>query len=167
MDSSKHLTAVAANNNLRKAVLAAVASFLSISAGLNHSPAYQFFLYTHVNLSRDNRFVVTFNIILRNDASVLHSGLIQEVGGVGLLQKGITDVFLVAENLVDGACMPSWFTCAGKNTISFKSSCNLIHAVAFKVLSIDSFYDFSLLWVNNKVAFFIFGVSKEAVVVYL
>lgn len=83
------------------------------------------------------------------------------------MKKGITDVFLVAENLVDGTCMPSWFTCAGKNTISFKSSCNLIHAVAFKVLSIDSFYDFSLLWVNNKVAFFIFGVSKEAVVVYL
>lgn len=167
MDSSKHLTAVAANNNLRKAVLAAVASFLSISAGLDYSPTYQFFLHAHVNFSWNNRFVVTFNIILRNDASVLHSGLIQEVGGVGLLQKGITDVFLVAENLVDGACMPSWFTCAGKNTISFKSSCNLIHAVAFKVLSIDSFYDFSLLWVNNKVAFFIFGVSKEAVVVYL
>lgn len=148
-------------------MVAAIASFLSIGAGLNHSSAYQFFLHTHVNLSWNNCFVVTFNIILRNNAGVLNSGLVKKIGGVSLLEKGITDVFLIAENLVNGAGMPSRFTCAGKNTISFKSSCNLIHVVAFKVLSIDSFYDFSLLWVNNKVAFFIFGVSKEAVVVYL
>ena len=86
-------------------MVAAIASFLSISAGLNYSPAYQFFLYTHVNLSRDNRFVVTLNIILRNDAGVLNSGLVKKIGGVSLLKKGITDVFLVAENLVDGACI--------------------------------------------------------------
>ena len=167
MDSSEHFTAIATNDNLRKAVIAAVASFLSVGTGLDYSPTYQFFLHAHVNFSWNNRFMVSFNIILRNNAGVLNSGLVKKVGGVCLLKKGITDVFLVAENLVDGTCMPSWFTCAGKNTISFKSSCNLIHAVAFKVLSIDSFYDFSLLWVNNKVAFFIFGVSKEAVVVYL
>ena len=76
-------------------MIAAVASFLSISAGLNHSPAYQFFLYAHVNLSRNNRFVVSFNIILRNDSGVLNSGLVKKIGGVSLLKKGITDVFLI------------------------------------------------------------------------
>ena len=167
MDSSEHFTAIATNDNLRKAVIAAVASFLSVGTGLDYSPTYQFFLHAHVNFSWNNRFMVSFNIILRNNAGVLNSGLVKKVGGVCLLKKGITDVFLVAENLVDGACMPSWFTCAGKNTISFKSSCNLIHAVAFKVLSIDSLYNFSLFRVNDKVAIFIFGVSKEAVVVYL
>lgn len=120
-----------------------------------------------VNLSRDNRFVVTLNIILRNDAGVLNSGLVKKIGGVSLLKKGITDVFLVAENLVDGACMPSWFSCAGKNTIRFKTCSNLIHAVAFKVLSVDSLYNFSLFRVDNKVSFFIFSVAKEAVVVNL
>lgn len=98
---------------------------------------------------------------------ILHSRLIPEVGSVGLLQKGITDVFLIAENLVDGACMPSRFTCAGKNAICFKSCSNLIHTVAFKVLSVDSLYNFSLFWVNDKFSFFIFCVSKEAVMIDL
>lgn len=48
-----------------------------------------------------------------------------------------------------------------------KSCSNLIHAVVFKVLSVDSFYNFSLFLVDDKVAFFIFGVSKEAVMVNL
>ena len=146
-------------------MVAAVASFLSIGTGLYHSSTHQFFLYTHVNLSWDNRFVVSFNIILRNDSGVLNSGLVKKISGVSLLKKGITDVFFIAENLVDGACMPSWFSCAGKNTIRFKTCSNLIHAVAFEVLSINSFYNFSLFRVNDKVAFFIFGVTKDAVVV--
>ena len=118
-------------------MVAAIASFLSISAGLNYSPAYQFFLYTHVNLSRDNRFVVSFNIILWNDAGVLNSGLVKKISGVRLLEKGVTHVLLVAEDLVDGAGVPARFTSAGKNTICFKACCYLIHTVAFKVLSVD------------------------------
>lgn len=105
MDSSEHFTAVVTNDNLRETVVAAVASFLSVGTGLNHSSTYQFFLRSHVNLSWDNCFVVAFYIILRNDASILNSGLAKKVGGVSLLEEGITDVFLVAENLVDGACM--------------------------------------------------------------
>ena len=66
-------------------MVATVVSFLSISASLNHSPAYQFFLYTHANFSWDNRFVVSFNIILRNDSGVLNSGLVKKVSGVSLL----------------------------------------------------------------------------------
>lgn len=110
MDSSKHLIAVAANNNLRKAEIAAVASFLSIGTGLYHSSTYQFFLHSHVYFFWNNGFVVTFNIILRNDSGVLNSGLVKKISGVSLLKKGITDVFFIAENLVDGACMSSWFT---------------------------------------------------------
>lgn len=111
--------------------------------------------------------MVTFYIVLRDDAGVLNSGLVKKIGGVSLLQKSITDVFLVAENFVDGACMPSRFTYAGKNAIRFKSCCNLIHAVAFKVLSVDLLYDFRLFRGNDKVAFFIFSVAKETVVVNL
>ena len=111
--------------------------------------------------------MVSFNIILRNNAGVLNSGLVKKVGGVCLLKKGITDVFLVAENLVDGTCMPSWFTCAGKNTIGFKSSCYLIHAVAFKVLSVDSLYNFSLFRVDDKVPISVFGISQKVIVIDL
>ena len=109
--------------------------------------------------------MVSFNIILRNDSGVLNSSLVKKISGVSLLEKCITDVFFVAENLVDGVCIPSRFTSASKNTISFKTCSNLIHAVAFKVLSIDFLYNFSLFRVNDKVAFFIFGVTKDAVVV--
>ena len=111
--------------------------------------------------------MVSFNIILGNNAGVFNSGLVKKISGVSLLKKGITDVFFVAENLVDGAGVPARFTSAGKNTICFKACCYLIHTVAFKVLSIDSFYNFSLFGVDDKVAFFIFGVSKEAVMVNL
>ena len=38
--------------------------------------------------------MVTFHIVLRDDAVVLDAGFIQEVGGVSLLEKSITDVFL-------------------------------------------------------------------------
>lgn len=148
-------------------MIAAVASFLSISAGLNQSPAYQFFLHAYVNLPWNNRFVVSFNIIQRNDAGILNSSLVKKIGGVSLLKKGVTDVFFISENLVDGACMPSRVTCASMNAIRFKSCCNLIHAVAFKVLSVDLLYGFSLFRVNDKVAFFIFCVAKEAVMVNL
>ena len=78
-------------------MVAAVTAFLTIGAGLNNTSAYQLFLNSHVDFFRNNGFVVAFNIILRNDAGVLNSGLVKEVSGVGLLQKGITDVFLVAE----------------------------------------------------------------------
>ena len=71
MDSAEHFTAVTANNNLCKAVVAAVTAFFTIGAGLDHSPAYQFFLNSHVNIFWNNRFVVAFNIILRNNAGVL------------------------------------------------------------------------------------------------
>lgn len=149
MYSSEHLTAIVTNDNLRKAVIAAVASFLSISAGLNHSPAYQFSLHSHVNISWDNRFMATFNVILRNDTSVLNSGLVKKISDVSLLKKGITDVFLIAENLVDGAGMSSRFTSTGKNAIRFKTCSNLIHAIAFKIFMVDSFYNFSLFQSNH------------------
>lgn len=45
VDSAEHFTAFAANDNLRKAVVAAVGALLAIGACLDHSPAYQIFLH--------------------------------------------------------------------------------------------------------------------------
>ena len=108
-------------------MIAAVASFLSISAGLNHSPAYQFFLYTHVNLSRDNRFVVTFNIILRNDASVLDPLFREEVHCISFLKQGIARIFLVCEDVINCAPMPSVSTSRSRSFLLSENSGNAVN----------------------------------------
>ena len=47
--------------------------------------------------------MVTFYIVLRNETVVLDSGFVQKVCCVGFLEQGIADVFLVSQDLVDGA----------------------------------------------------------------
>lgn len=148
-------------------MVAAVATFLAVGAGLDYSPADQFFLNLQVDFLRNNSFVVTFHIVLRHEAVVLDSGFIQEIGGVSLLEKSITDVFLISENLVDGAGMPLSFACSGENAITLQTGCNLIHAEAFQVFSINALYNFRLFRVDDKVAVRILCVTEEAVVVDL
>ena len=57
--------------------------------------------------------MVAFNVVLRYGAVVLDALLRQEVCGVGLLKQRVTHILLVSENLVDGACVPFFFSCAG------------------------------------------------------
>ena len=45
VDSAEHFTAFAANDNMRKAVVAAVGALFAIGTGFDHSPAYQIFLH--------------------------------------------------------------------------------------------------------------------------
>lgn len=49
--------------------------------------------------------MVTFYIVLRDETVVLDSGFVQKVCCVGFLEQGIADVFLVAQDLVDGASL--------------------------------------------------------------
>ena len=46
VDSAEHFTTLTANNNLSEAVVAAVTALFAIGAGLDYSPAYQFFLHS-------------------------------------------------------------------------------------------------------------------------
>ena len=62
-----------------------------------------------------------------NDTVVLYSGLVQKVGGVSLLKKGITDVFFITKDFVNGARPPFCFASAGKYAICFEAFCNFIH----------------------------------------
>ena len=75
--------------------------------------------------------MVAFYIVLRHKTVVLDSGFVQKVCGVGFLEQGIADVFLVSENLVDGAGSPFRFPCTGKNTVTLQTGGNLIHAESF------------------------------------
>ena len=45
VDSAEHFATFAANDNLRKAVVAAVGALFAIGTGFDHSPAYQLFLH--------------------------------------------------------------------------------------------------------------------------
>ena len=131
VDSAEHFATFAANDNLRKAVVAAVGALFTIGACLDHSPAYQLFLHPQENVLRNNCFVVAFYIVLWNNAIVLHSCLIQEVCGISFLKQGIADVFLIAQDLVDGACVSPFSSCTGKDTVTFQPGGNLINAEPF------------------------------------
>ena len=45
VNSAEYFTAFAANDNLCKAVVAAVGALFAIGTGFDYSPAYQFFLH--------------------------------------------------------------------------------------------------------------------------
>ena len=74
--------------------------------------------------------MVAFHIVLRNDAVVLDSGLIQKVCSISFLKQGITDVFFIVQDLVDGAGLPFCFTSAGEDAVSLQTFCNPVHRVA-------------------------------------
>ena len=126
VNPAEHFTAFAANDNLSKAVVAAVGALFAIGTGFDHSSSYQLFLYPQENILRNNCFMVAFYIVLRNNAIVLHSGLVQEVRGIGFLKQGIADVFLVSEDFVDGAGPPFCFASAGEDAVCVvvKHFCN-------------------------------------------
>ena len=112
-------------------MIATVASFFAVGTGFYHSPADQFFLYLQINVFRNNGFAVAFYIVLRNKPVIFNSGLVKKVGSVGLLKRGITDVFLVSENFVDGACVSLFSSGTGKDTVTLQASSNLVHTETF------------------------------------
>ncbi len=111
--------------------------------------------------------MVTLHIILRHYAVVLYPGLVEKVGGVGLLEQGVSDVLFIPEDLVDGRGVPCGLAGSGGNAVPFKSRLDPVHAVSFQVFPVDALYDFSLLRINDEIAFRILGVAKKAVVVNL
>ena len=111
--------------------------------------------------------MIAFHIVLRNNAVVLDSGFIQEVCGVGLLKKSITDVFFISKNLVDGAGPPFCFASAGEDAVCFQTFCNPVHRVALQVFTVDALYHLRLLWIDDEVTICILGVAEEVIVIYL
>ncbi len=66
-------------------------------------PAQQFILNLEKKVLRNNGLMIPFHIILRHDAVVLDSGLVEKVSGIGFLEQGVTDVLFITENFIDGA----------------------------------------------------------------
>jgi hypothetical protein len=167
VDAAVKLSALTAENDLGKAVFAGVAVSFAVFAGMDHAPADQLLLNQKENILRDDGFVVALHVVLRDGAIVLDALLRQEVRGIGLLKERITDVFFVAENLVDGAGVPFGFACTGKNAVSLKTGSNLIHAKALQVFPVDAPNDLSLCLIDDKVSVSVFSVAEEVIVVDL
>ena len=83
---------------------------------------------------------------------------------LNLLYKSSSDVFLIAQDFVNGACQPLGFPDDCENTVRFKALSDFVHCVILKVLSVKALYDFSLFWVDGKVSFIILSVAKKMVV---
>ena len=145
MDSALILATLTAEYDLRETMLARVASALAILGCVHSAPSGQFLLHQKEDVLRYDCFVITFHIVLRHGAVVLDSFLCQEVGGIGLLKQSITDVLLICQDLLYGAWVPSFFTCAGENPVSLQTGSNLIHAFSFEVFPVDPLNDFCLL----------------------
>lgn len=75
--------------------------------------------------------MVAFYIVLRDETVVLDSGFVQKVSCVGFLEQGIADVFLIAQDLVDGACVLLFSSGTGKNTVTLQACSNLVHTETF------------------------------------
>ena len=111
--------------------------------------------------------MVALHIVLRNNAVVLDSCLVQKVGGVGFLKQGIADVFLVSEDFVDGAGPPFCFASAGEDAICFQTFCNPIHRIARQVFPVDALYHLCLFRIDDEISICILGVAEEVIVIYL
>lgn len=69
-------TAFFADDDLREAVIVAIATLFAIGTGFDYSPVDQLFLNLQVDVFRNNGFVVTFYIVLRDETVVLDSGFV-------------------------------------------------------------------------------------------
>ena len=50
--------------------------------------------------------MIILDIILGNNPLIGHLFLGQKIYGIGLLQKGISHVFLIGQHLIDHGCLP-------------------------------------------------------------
>ena len=167
MDAAVKLTTFAAKDHLRKAMDAGEAAFLSGWTDVNCPATDKFRLYLHKEILRNNSLMIVLHIVLGHRAIVLDPLLGKEVGGIGLLQQGVSDVLFISQNLVDCARVPFFFSCTGENAVCFQTSGDFIHTVAREIFPINPLHNLSLFRINNQVAIFVLRVSEEAIVVDL
>lgn len=103
MDAPVILATLAAEYDLCKTMLAGVAAALAILGGVHSAPSGQLLLHQKEDVLWDDRLVVAFHIVLRHGAVILDPFFRQEVGGIGFLEQGITDVLFICQDLLYGA----------------------------------------------------------------
>lgn len=148
---------MSAEHHAGKCVLAAVDSPLALRVQIGASLNLR--LHPHKHILANDGFVTAFHIVFRTLTIVGAALLVQNADRVCLLQKGITNVLFVGQDLLNVALMP--FLVAGSvlDAICFQASLDLQEAGPFQILPVDAADDFSLLRVNDQIAFRILGVA--------
>ena len=82
-------------------------------------------------------------------------------------QNIITDVFFIAQDLVDGAGPPFCFASAGENAVCFQTFCYPAHRVTLQIFPEDALYNLRLLWIDDEIPICILGVAEDVIVIYL
>ena len=96
-----NLSALRAVDNAGKCVLAAVDPFLPVLAAVKVGAAKQLLLCLHKKIPWYDSFVTVFDIMLRHDAIILNTLLIQEIHRVGFLKQRVPDIFFILEHFVN------------------------------------------------------------------
>ena len=111
--------------------------------------------------------MVIFHVVLRQGSGVAYAFLGKEVRGYGFLEQGVSHVFFVLQDLVDGGVVPFCLARAGEDAVLFQSFGDFLHGEPFEVLAVDSLDDLCLFRVDDEVPVAVFGVSEEVIVVDL
>ena len=82
--------------------------------------------------------MAVLHIVLRNDALVGHPLLVQKVSGDRLLQKCITDIFLIRQDLLQCGGQPVIAACRSPDTVSGHPLPDGVVALALQVLPVPS-----------------------------
>ena len=106
-------------------------------------------------------------IILRNDAVVGNSLLVEEIHRIGLLQESVTNVLLIGKNLFQRTLQPVGISCSCLDTVRFQALSNLKQACAIQILSVNSHDDLRFFRDDDQISFIILCIAKEAVVIDL
>ena len=109
--------------------------------------------------------MAVFHIILRYDSIILHPLFIKEIHRIVFLQKGISDVLLVLQNLPQRFRTPLRFSRRCQDSIRLKPSSYLEQTTALQIL--DALYNLCLRRLNDQMTILVFCVSEESVVVDL
>jgi len=110
--------------------------------------------------------MVVLDVVLRQSAVILASLLVQEVYGVGLLQKRVTHILLVLQYLPDDAVMPVRIALCGTDTVTLQPSGNLHAACALQILPEDALDDLCLCRIDDQMSLLVLVVSEEVSGIY-
>ena len=92
---------------------------------------------------------------------ILDSLLLREIGGEGLIENHITDIFLIGQHGFDGTLRPSRFSPGSQNTFFFQILLNPSHTISIQIHLKYLAYYLCLRLVDHQAAIFGFIWKKE------
>jgi hypothetical protein len=115
-------------------------------------PPLHFLLYLFEDLRRNDCFMASFDIDLRDFALILLSFLGQEVDGIGLLQEGISLVLLIGQDVADGFRIPDVFSGRCPDPLLCQDLCNAVIGLPSEEELIDPSDNDGFLFINDRLA---------------